>query len=300
MKRSLLCAIGAVAVLAACSTGSDLTLATSLQLTPTDTAQAAAISAGDATAEDADLLAASELSMDGGTAVYNLTPLSSSSLYNLTPSSPSYGVGASGDSVRFAFWSFAHSCTFTASSGRFVCPDEVHNGLTLSRSAAFYDASGAPMSRYNDTTTASANFQMAVNGVHVVTEGADSISRTRSMTATTLLGHETSRTWNGTGSRTDGGYRNEATVTRTYHTADAATFANIVVSLPRSAHPWPMSGTVTRNVNGMATVVKSGVTKSFGVTKTVTITFNGTRLVPMTVGSMSFTLDLFTGKVVKT
>jgi hypothetical protein len=35
------------------------------------------------------------------------------------------------------------------------------------------------------------------------------------------------------------------------------------------------------------------------VSKIVTITFNGTRLVPMSIGGVAFTLDLYTGKAVK-
>jgi hypothetical protein len=299
MKRSLLCTVSTVAFLAACSSHDLTTPSSSLTLSPGDSAQAAALSSGDATAEDVDILAAAEGSMDGGGAVYDVAAIGGPSL-SLLPATPSLTTNPGADSVRFAFWAFGRNCTFSATSGRFTCPDVVRSGLTLSRTAAFLDAAGTPMSHYNDTTTASANFQLSVAGVHVVSEGADTISRSRTMTVTNLLGHETSRLWNGTGTRADGGYRVDSAATRSYHTSDAVTLTNVAVSLPRSSHPWPISGTVTRQVSGTGTVAKNGVTKSFAVTKTVTITFNGTRLVPMTVGSMSFTLDLFTGKVVKT
>ena len=276
-------------VLAACS-GSDVSSPSSLQLSSADTLQAVVLSAGDATAEDVNVMTASEASMDASTPAYDL----------IQASRPSFSTTATGaDSVRYAFWAFAGGCTYASATGRFTCPDIVKNGLTLHRSAAFFDASGAAMSRYNDTTTASANFQVSVEGVHPTLLGADTISRTRSMTATGLLGHETSRTWNGTGNRTDGGYANDTERTRTYHTTDATTFTNVVVNLPRSANPWPMSGTVTRQIAGTGTVVKNGVTRTFTVSKIVTITFNGTRLVPMSIGGVAFTLDLFTGKAVK-
>ena len=290
MKRILIGGgIVSALVLSACS-GSDVSSPSSLQLSSADTLQAVVLSAGDATAEDVNVMTASEASMDASTPAYDL----------IQASRPSFSTTATApDSVRYAFWAFAGGCTYSSATGRFTCPDIVKNGLTLSRSAAFTDANGAAMSRYNDTTTASANFQVAVNGVHPTLLGADTISRTRTMTATGLLGRETSRTWNGTGNRSDGGYANDAARTWTYHTTDATTFTNVVVNLPRSANPWPMSGTVTRQIAGTGTVVKDGVTRTFTVSKTVTITFNGTRLVPMSIGGVAFTLDLYTGKAVR-
>ena len=291
MKRILVGTLGvALTFAAACSNSGDLTMPGSdLQLTAADTSEAAAISAGDATAEDVDMFAATEGSMDLASASFNLVPVGAATAT----------TAGGADSTRFAFWSFSRNCAFSATTGRFTCPDVTHNGLTLSSSAAFYDANGAAMPHYNDTTTASANFQLAVAGVHVAPEGADTISRTRNMTVSNLLGHETARLWNGAGSRNDAGYRTDTARTRTYRTADTVTFTNVAVSLPRSTHPWPMSGTVARRINGTGTVVRSGVTRTFSVSKTATITFNGTRFVPMVVGTTTFTLDLYTGRVVK-
>ena len=292
MKRILI-AGGVVASLALGACSSDVNSPATLQLSANDSLQAVSLSASDATAEDVDVMTASEASMDG----------------SATAPAPTYdrfqagSLGASmsttADSTRFAFWSFAGSCVYSSATGRFTCPDVVKNGLTLSRSAAFTDASGTAMSHYNDTTTATANFQITVSGVHSTMLGADTISRKRNMTTTGLLGHETIRTWNGTGTRSDGGYAQDTAKTRTYHTADTVTLANVVVKLPRSQNPWPLSGTVTRQISGTGSVVAGTTTRTFSVTKTVTITFNGTRLVPMMVGSVAFTLDLYTGKAVK-
>ncbi len=287
MNRLL--SIGAPALafaLAACSAGTDQTtgLSANFNLTADDTAQAAVIPTADATSEDVDVMLASEATIDAGGFLGDRIP------------APNFDGS---DTVRVGFWSFSSACTYNTSSGRFDCPAVTHNGLTLTRSVAFFDANGAPMPKFNDTTTASANFQVSVTGVRVLGNGADTISRQRNMTVTGLLGHETSRTWNGTGSRTDGGYRVDSAKTRTYHVSGNATFANIVVDLPRIEHPFPMSGTVTRNVTGTGTVVKGGVTKTFTVTKTVTVTFNGTRYVPMMVGTTAYTLDLVTGKATK-
>lgn len=295
MKRLLI--VGGVFsafAMSACS-GSDVSSPAALQLTSSDTLQAVVLSASDATAEDVDVMSATEATMDGSTSTsstYDLMQAGSGSINTSTSPSAS-------DSTRFAFWGFSGGCTYSAATGRFTCPDVVKNGLTLSRSAAFTDANGAAMSHYNDTTTATANFQLSVTGVHPTLLGADTLSRQRNMTASGLLGHETSRTWNGTGTRSDAGYAVDSLKTRTYHTQDATTFTNVVVKLPRSQNPWPMSGTVTRQISGSGSVVKEGTTRTFTMSKVVTITFNGTRLVPMSIGGVAFTLDLFTGKATR-
>jgi hypothetical protein len=295
MKRILIVG-GVVSALALSACSSDVNGPATLQLSADDSVQAVSLSASDATAEDVDVMAAAEASMDGSavapTPTYDRFETSNLDARTSTTS-------AVGDSTRFAFWSFAGSCVYSSDTGRFACPDVVKNGLTLSRSAAFTDAGGTAMSHYNDTTTATANFQITVSGVHPTMLGADTISRKRNMTATGLLGNEATRTWNGTGTRSDGGYAHDAAKVRTYHTADTVTIANVVVKLPRSQNPWPLSGTVTRQVSGTGSVVAGTTTRTFSVTRTVTITFNGTRLVPMMVGNVAFTLDLYTGKAVR-
>jgi len=293
MKRILIVSgVIATFVVAACSGNTDLSGPAALQLSENDTLQAVSLSASDATAEDVDLMSAAEGSLDTSTPIYDLIA---------APQAATNGIAAtaSADSTRFAFWGFFGGCAYNATSGRFTCPDVIKEGLTLSRSVALADAAGSPMSHYSDTLTASANFQLGVAGVRPTLAGADTISRQRNMTATGLAGHETSRTWNGTGSRTDAGYALDTLKTRTYHTQDATTFTNVVVKLPRSQNPWPLSGTITRQINGSASVAKDGVTRTFTVAKMVSITFNGTRLVPMSIGGVAFTLDLFTGKATR-
>ncbi len=277
-------------LLAACSGDSTSPSSVSFNLSAEDTAQAAALSASDATSEDVDVMLASDVSMSAGA-------LTASADFAHT-AAPSFST-VSADEPRVGFWSYTGGCTFNASSGRFSCPPQTNGGLTLNRSFAFFDASGKPMSAYNDTLTASADFQLSVSGVRLVSDGADTVSRQRDMTASGLLGHETSRTWNGNGSRTDGGYHTDSSAKRTYHTTDNTTFTNIVVKLPRSTYLFPMSGSITRQIAGSGSVTRNGTTKTFTLSRTVTITFNGTRYVPMMVGTTAYTLDLETGKATK-
>lgn len=285
MKRSLLVGAPLLAfALAACSSDST----SPLQITTADIDQAAVISASDATAEDVNILTASDMTMSGGAVqdVFGGSPLMSRTAASAVV--PSYS------------WSFSGSCTYSSSTGRFTCPAITAGGLTLTRDYAFFDANNTPQAAYDSATTDSANFHVSVTGVHVALAGQDTVDRDRNFTVSGLLGAETTRTWNGTGSRNDGGYRDGTDgVVRTYHTSDALTVSDVVVDLPRSSNPWPASGTITRHITGTATVSKTGVTKSFSVDRTVTITFNGTQNAAVTVNGNGYTLDLSTGVATK-
>jgi hypothetical protein len=283
MKRSLLVCAPMLALVFAAACSSDST--SPIQITADDVDQAAVISASDATAEDVSILTASDMTMSGG-AVQNA--VGAGMMLSRTPgASPTYA------------WTFGDGCTYSAGSGRFSCPPISGDGLTLNRDYAFFDASDAAQSAYSASLTASANFHVSVAGVHVADAGADTVNRDRNLTVSGLAGTETSRTWNGVGTRDDGGYRTINDVKRTYHTNDNVTISNVVVNLPRSSNPWPISGTITRQISGTGGVTKADVSKSFAVSRTVTITFNGTENATVTVGGNTYTLDLSTGVCTK-
>jgi hypothetical protein len=283
MKRSLVVAAPMLALaLAACSDSTS-----PIGVSADDVDQAAVISASDATAEDVSLLLASDMTMSNGSVANRFGGSLSLSRSPLATSAPSYS------------WTFGDGCTYSASTGRFSCPAITDAGLTLNRDYAFFDANQGAQSAYSASATASANFHVAVTGVHTATAGADTVNRDRSLTVSNLEGAENSRTWNGTGTRDDGGFRTEGDVTRRYHTSDALTVSDVVVNLPRSSNPWPASGTITRHISGKASVARNGAERSFSLNRTVTITFDGTKNATVTVGSNTYTLDLSTGVATK-
>lgn len=283
MKRTAVFALGLSAFLGAC--GGDST--SPIQITASDVQQAAVIAASDATTEEVSLLSSSDMTMSGGNVANVVGPMIQMSRVPMTNAS-SYA------------WAFNNSaCTYSSSNSRFTCAAATNNGLTLTRDFAFYDANGTAQAAYDSITTASANFHVTVTGVHTGLAGQDTVNRDRSLTVSGLAGKETSRTWNGTGTRTDGGYRSGTDGTRTYHVTDNVTIASVVVNLPRSSNPWPVSGTITRNITGTGSLVRSGLTKTFTITKTVTITFNGTQNATVTVDAINYTLDLSTGVATK-
>jgi hypothetical protein len=261
--------------LAACSSSSDsITGTPTFQLSAYDSSQAVAVPAGQAAVGDLDVL-------------------------NALGSSLNFQMAPAGGSAFDAAFDAAGSCTLDSATFIHTCSGTTANGLALVRAVEYFDSTGAPMLTRNDTTTASAHVVATTSGVRTTANGADTVTRVRTLTVTGLLGHNTTRTWNGTGTGTSNAYWADSVATRTATTAETSTFADVVVTLPRAANPYPTSGTVTRDVTGTGTVVKNGRTKSLTISRTVTITFNGTEFVPMVVGNTTYTLDLATGKITK-
>lgn len=217
-------------------------------------------------------------------------------------------------------------CTLDAATNRFVCTDEnLDDGLTVDRSYAFFDASGGAQTAYDATTTASINFQSLVSGTRSGERGAGTVNDQRSLTASGLAGAETSWTWNGSGSGSEhrvmypgggpgggpgrggpgrggpGGGRGHGpggpdslnvpapTDTVIVDASHSETINNVVVPMPRTATSWPLSGSITQTMTATFT---GGPQDGQTVTRTVTITFDGTQYATVNDGTTTTTIDL--------
>lgn len=189
----------------------------------------------------------------------------------------------------------ALECTL-ASDGRHVCTGTGPNGLTITRSFAFYDAASVIQTAFDPATTASINFQLSVAGTLQREGRTATISRSRDHTLSGLAGEETERTWNGTGTGTHNGTATGPRGTRTYALVSSDTTTDVVFALPRTEHPWPMSGTIVHNMTSTATMdgARSGTRT---ITRRAMVTFNGTASVPLQIGNRSCTLNLETRAV---
>ncbi|MDQ3697739.1 MAG: hypothetical protein M3373_06910 [Gemmatimonadota bacterium] len=197
------------------------------------------------------------------------------------------------DAGRTGAWE--NNCTYNATTGRFDCPGISRNGLTIARSFQLLDANGQPQSAYDAITTASASFLTTVAGAVARNGFNATFSRQRNINVTGLAGQETTHTFNGSGSNASTQSQHiGGGISRSYSMTIATTITNVVIPVPRVEGSWPLSGTITRQVafsrDGARGQGRSG-------SRTVTITFNGTQFVPMTVGEHTFTLDLATGEV---
>ncbi len=180
--------------------------------------------------------------------------------------------------------------------GRHTCTTTTENGLTHTRSFAFYDAANALQPRFDSVTTASINFQMSLSGTITREHMTATIARERNNTLSGLAGAETQRTWNGTGSSSHNSTTMGERGTRTYVTTSKDTTTNVVFALPRPENPWPKSGTIVHNMSSTATFdgVQSGTRT---VTRRALVTFNGTSSVPLLIGDRACTLNLETKSV---
>jgi hypothetical protein len=178
----------------------------------------------------------------------------------------------------------------------FRCGVHTRDGLTITRTCTFKDAGGVTQSGYDALTTASAAIHVTIKGTVTRENWTADVDRVRDLAVTGLAGSETQRTWNGTGSGIVSREKHtENGGSRSYDVTYTLTVTSVVVPVPRTPTSWPLSGTATRAMH--ITVVggpNSGKTRD----RTVTITFNGTQFVPITINGKTFTFDLKTRKIV--
>lgn len=230
--------------------------------TTTLNADVAAVAA-DAAAEDVDVMAG----MNGltGTIAFGAAVLDPDDM----PSGPGNTAG----------------CGF--GGGRFTCPPNTANGLTVTRTLSFFDELDAPQTGYDAALTARVDLAATLDGD--VTRGpwSATISRSRDLSFTGLLGAETTRTVNGTAASENSRTRfTDQGPNRSYTMVSTATIVGVVMPVRTAGTPpWPLSGTVTREF-----VVTIG--DQAPMMRTVVITFDGTVTPPATVNGEPFTINL--------
>src|SRR5688572_27049897 len=111
-----------------------------------------------------------------------------------------FGV-PTGDIQRTGGW--RGGCPYDAVTGRFTCPAQTRENITVSHSYGFKDAANNSQAAYDATTTASANFHSMMTGTVTRDRWSATIARERNITASGLAGAETSYIINGFGSSTE-------------------------------------------------------------------------------------------------
>lgn len=185
------------------------------------------------------------------------------------------------------------NCTYNAGTQRLECPVVTRAGtLTVTRSYAFWDANNVSQDHYDALLTAKANIQTHIAGERSGESWSGSIDRTRDMTATGLLGTETERTWNGTGtSNVTRSRHTDSGEERSYDISCTLTVVNVVVPVPHGDQHFPLSGTITHHCT---ITFEGGPRDGQSVERTATVTFNGTTSATVTVGDRTFDIDLTT------
>ncbi len=193
------------------------------------------------------------------------------------------------------------ACSYDATTGRFICTPVVRDGLTYTRSYAFYDGAGKPQSARNADTRAM-NTQVSVKGTRKlvrknVTIGSVDVDRASDLTVSGLGKGAATHTLNGSEAGTSiATWTGEKGTVTSKETFEAKT-TNVVVPAEGKSR-WPLSGTTSRT---WTTTVSRAGGPSRTSTTTETVTYNGTNVVDVTYvrdgKTRSCTKDLATGKL---
>ncbi len=162
--------------------------------------------------------------------------------------------------------------------------------LSGTREVTFYDADGNTQAAYDSLSTASIHFVLDVGGDVTRGDWSASLERTRDMTVTGLEGHETTRTFNGSGTEAVSRSRTGSDGSEsTFDMTGSFTYEDVVVPVPGSENRWPLSGTITRN---MTVTVANGPNGDRTRTVTAVVTFDGTSTAKAVVNGETIEIDL--------
>ena len=168
----------------------------------------------------------------------------------------------------------------------------IGGALSGTRDQTFYDVDGNLQAAYDSLTTASIHVVLDLSGDVDRNGWSASIERTRDMTVTGLEGVETTRTFNGTGTETISRSRTDSTgAASTFDMTGSFTIENLVVPVPGSDPPWPLSGTITRH---MTVTVVNGLNGDETRDVTAVITFDGTSTATAVINGETVEIDLTT------
>jgi len=162
--------------------------------------------------------------------------------------------------------------------------------LTREWSRSFFDASGAEMDAFDPLLTESIVTVATVVGELSRPRWSASLDRERETRVSGLAGEESERVWNGTAhDRVERTRFTDERGDRSYSSTSQRTIENVVVGVPRSDVPWPLSGTITHE---LTITIVNGPDGDVTRERTVVVTFDGTRFVTVTVNGEAFEVDL--------
>jgi len=208
---------------------------------------------------------------------------------------PSYNIGV-GNGSGLSMNGISPTCTYTA--GRYSCSATTEQGLSVTRSFAFYDSHGATVQTWDSTVVESVNFQAQADGNFsrdiVWNVG---VHRAANVTVNGLISQKPQRTWNGSGTGHDTVSHVGLDGIRSLAGSSTIGVANVVMPGKAAASQNPLSGSITVDVQYTASLQGATGTASKDVTRHVVVTFDGTASPALQIGSLHCVLHLDTHSV---
>jgi hypothetical protein len=215
---------------------------------------------------------------------------------SFTMVAPSFNLSAGSGAAQPRFGGISPTCSYAA--GRYTCAATTEQGMSVSRSFAFYDAQGAALQTFDSTKVESVNFQAQIDGNFqrdVVWSAA--IHRTRNATVSGLISLKPQRKWNGVGSGADTVSHIGLDGIRSLAGTSAETVTDVVMPGKDAASQLPLSGSIAVAVDYTAALQSATGAVTKEVKRSVVVTFNGTTSASLQIGTLNCVLHLDTHSV---
>src|SRR4051794_20426894 len=207
---------------------------------------------------------------------------------------PSYNVSVGGRGASLN--GISPTCSYA--SGRYTCAATTEQGVSVSRSFAFYNAQGQTVQNWDPTVVESVNFQAQVDGDFSKDFVWNlSIHRTANLTVSGLISHAPQRTWNGTGTGNDAISHVGLDGVRSLSGTSSVAVANVVMPAKDAVSQIPLSGSIAIDVDYTAAMQGATGSVSKEVTRHVAVTFDGTNAPALQIGALHCVLHLDTHSV---
>ncbi|MDQ6829819.1 MAG: hypothetical protein M3081_13240 [Gemmatimonadota bacterium] len=188
------------------------------------------------------------------------------------------------------------NCSGPNSTGWFTCAATTERGLSVTRAIRFWN--GTSFGLGFSAATDSVNHALNASGTLTPTANKTIwAKRSDSLTMKVARGANPTRTWIGTGKVADSSKVSENSQTRVYHYTAANVISNVVFNIPRSANPYPASGSISHDAVLTLNATDGTHTQNRTVTRHAVVTFNGTANVTLVVGELTCALNLATHAV---
>jgi hypothetical protein len=212
---------------------------------------------------------------------------------NLSGGSSTFMARRSG--AAFGTDSRTVTCDGPDAGGWFGCIAYTSRGLTITRQIRFWSGGSLALG-WSPTLTDSVNHRWSRTGTfESVLKPGKMFSINEADTASMVVTHgpPALHTWNGAGIAHDSSTYPVNGITRIFAYTAADTAAALTFTMPRSANPYPTSGSISRHLS--LHVTAGGFDKT--VTRDATVTFDGSSTAVLQVGALTCNLDLTTGAV---